>query len=199
VIVLVTGHPRSGTTCLARVVNALGIPVYTSHVESKNMEDYTLSKLIEAGEWDTVETIVKDRRENNWCFKRPFLLRHIEKRWDLFPGIRVIQTYRDPVAILASVQRHQGARADDENPLLTVMKAVLGEFNYAERCDVPLLRVSYEACITRSAAAVKEIAEFLDVPFLSAAVDEVVPADPRYLPNPLATLQIPETITPKES
>lgn len=178
--VIVTGLPGGGTTCVARVVNALGIPVVTNGKTTRACEHDALNDAIVSGDWGVADQLVAkfDLQFERWAFKRPLLYGHLIDNFHRFRNPEIVYVFRDPLAISLSVSRHSGQRNPDAMKL--IIEEQLRMTHLLPHAGVPVFFVSYERFVTRGDDAVKELAEHLRVPYDPTAVAEVVFNDPRY-------------------
>ena len=177
---IVTGVPGGGTTCIARVVNALGVPMATDTLAA--MEDVEFNDHIVNGRWSQVEEKILAMNRNypqGWGFKRPLLFGHLWDRFDLFESPRLIYVMRDAVSVQASIQR-QGHQSEDG--LILVAEEQVRMAHLIPTVVIPYLFVSYEAMMTRTNKTVQIIASFLGAgeSKLTTAESEVILNDPRY-------------------
>ena len=178
--VIITGSPAGGTTCVSRVVDALGITIQYRPDNDRTHEDFALGLGITAGLpiADIIESY--DRQHERWGFKFPGIFGHLGKYIDQFRNPVILYVFRDPVAIHQSLKRHAKCVVSPDS-LKLIADETQRVVHLLPEMGVPHLFVSYERMVTRTHLAIGEIAEFLGVPFHEAAVDQVRFADRRYL------------------
>jgi hypothetical protein len=179
--VIVTGVPRGGTTCVARIVDALGVTIVTDQPNS--MDWMEMREQIIDGNWDAVGALMTERRPQPWGFKAPGVFGHLADNLDRFPFLRIIYVVRDPVANAQSVVTwHRGDAPPFQQTVVDIAEETVRAASLIPQWGVPCLFVSYEETMTRTSHVVSRIASFLGVPHLRSAEQEVVLDDPRYLP-----------------
>ena len=183
--IIISGHARGGTTCVTRIVKALSVNILVSHADSKNMEDVPFSELIEAKEWDKVQSWIDKRNERHteWGFKRPFVLQRLGKEVNRFRSPKLILVTRDIQAITESIHRYQLNAPPEDQTVLNVFNGLCREVAAFQNAEADKLVVSYESCMLRTEEAVQRIADFLGVRYRTVAAQQVIMNDPRYKPH----------------
>ena len=179
--VIITGSPAGGTTCVSRVVDALGVTIkYSQDRPDRTHEDFLLGLNITQGQpiIDTVEEY--NKKHPRWGFKFPGIFGHLGEYIDQFRDPVIIYVLRDPLAVYQSLQRHAKCKIDS-NSLKLIAEELQRVIHLLPEMNIPYLFVSYEKMMTRTRLTIEEIAEFLEVPFKEEALNEVILADPRYL------------------
>ncbi|MCP4783355.1 MAG: sulfotransferase [Fuerstiella sp.] len=178
--VFITGSPRGGTTCLARVVNSLGVPVLHTPDLQTTLEWVGLGDMLRSDNWSVaVEIIRNEAPKGEYCIKSPGILGHLAGHLSEFGNPKILYVLRDPMAIHHSIIRHT-SRVDPD-ALRLIMEEQDRAIHLLPTLACPFMVVSYERLVTRTELAVREIAEFLHVDFTAAAISEVVIGDRRYI------------------
>jgi len=177
--VIITGNPRGGTTCVARVVNALGIPLI--HDQENSMDWMKMQAVILTGQWDIVTDLLSQKTSHHlWGFKAPGIFGHLAGHLEKFEKPTLIYVVRDPIANADSVRRHRQSEDVLPDSVGNLANETCRALCLIPTWGVPYLFVSYEKIMTHTELTVKAISEFLGVIFCQDAVEEVRPNDPRY-------------------
>lgn len=175
-IMVVTGLPRSGTSMMMQMLAAGGVPVLKDDQRTPD-EDNPRGYL----EFENVKRL---RSDNSWLGEAKGkavkviaqLLEHLPKE-----NYRLIFMQRDLSEVIRSqrtmLQRSgkQGARLSDEQLVSVFSKQLLDVEKTLETSGMPLLRVSYRACVESPQTVAAEVNRFLggglDEQAMAAAVD----------------------------
>lgn len=186
---MVSGSGRSGTTALARVCAALGLRYYWD-VRSLNAEEDSIREAWQCYDLDAVRTI-RAYRGAGWVGKFPLAVHWAR----VTPGLMEaadcnwIASLRDPVCEVyydrqTPSTRHPVTQIEDR---LTASTNIVRGCHAAACTGVGAAMVSYEAlCDPRKQGSIiARLARWIagstpDAAKISAAIDEVRPADSRY-------------------
>ena len=182
--VVVLGLARGGTTMVASVLQALGVPMGT--LIGPVMEDHEVSEAIEARDLARLKELVavRDAEHRVWGWKRPAAFRFSDVWQGAFRNPHIIAVFRDPFAI---ANRNRISMLTD---LFTNMResiATLEELvTFLERQDCPLLLCSYEKVLMAPSDFVAAVGEFLELDAVDRyriAAREIQPSPEEYLKN----------------
>lgn len=183
--IAVTGMGRSGTTMVARVLNAVGLPLGPS-VDPQRLEDPAILAMIKADRIADLAALCRDRDRQHpkWAFKCPALRSKLAEVHPHLRAGRYIVPFRD---IMAVAQRNSLSVGTDLREGLRLaasgymkLQAALGSL------DAPILVMSYEKALQHPGAAVAAIAAFCGVSLARDEADRIAAAtirnsDPAYL------------------
>jgi hypothetical protein len=173
---VITGLARSGTSMLARVMQAGGVFIGTE-IDDVVYEDVEIGHALEAGDATGLAALVAARDEAHavWGFKRPHL--HAVMRPEAILGLRaprLLVVFRDPIAI---AQRNVISELLPERQAVeeaaSAQKALI-DFVYAAEC--PALLVSYEKAVTMPEQFVDEIIRFCGIAGMAARREAMIAA-----------------------
>ncbi len=192
--VCVSGAGRSGTTALARVVDAMGVPSFFG--DAGNAEEEGISPLChgmhEEGLRDEFAEKTAGRR-GVWLLKVPGLSVHAANHAAVRRALNCnwLIVLRDPVAIS---DRLLSLHGDDERPAdFTIVNTAL-ENNYVIASAIELARhhgvmlVSYEKLLVKPDPIIEEIAYQLGLREydMEAVKSVLIPEEPRYIESQTA-------------
>lgn len=186
--VVVLGTARSGTTMVAGVLQALGVPM--GEKLGPVLEDVAISTALESGDVARFEALVGRRNAQYplWGWKRPAAVDSVGT-W--LPRVRapyVVAVFRDPFAI---ANRNRISMLTDVFPNMAQAIQHLGKLvDVLRGLDCPLLLCSYEKVLADPIAFVRSVDDFLglDVPARhNEAVRQIEPAPSAYLENSRVT------------
>jgi hypothetical protein len=169
--VMVVGLPRSGTSMVAAVLQAIGVYI-GDRIDNAVFEDTEFAAAL-AGDSDRLLELIgaRNERHRTWGFKRPEAYRRLDQLCRACRNPRVIVTFRDILAIALrnniSMQMEPLAllpRLAEESRKLV---KTVGELS------APCLLVSYEKALQHPGEMVAAIAAFCGV---SATVEQVAAA-----------------------
>lgn len=181
--VVVLGAARGGTTMVASVLEALGVPM--GEKLGPVMEDVALSRAVETRDLAAVDEIIAARNEKHpvWGWKRPSALEHGEVWQGRFRNPYIIAIFRDPFAI---ANRNRISMLSDvfQNMALSVRHlGMLVEIVKKEKG--PVLLCSYEKALASPETFVRAVDDFLDLD----AADRRADAIGRINPNSMEYLE----------
>lgn len=177
--IIITGNPRGGTTCVARVVDALGVPMVRD--QENSMDWMELRAALMAFQSDRVRSLI-EKQTGEWGFKIPGVFGYLPGHLSLFNDPRIIYVVRDPIANADSILRHHKLESVLKDSVKNLAAENWRALNMIPQWGVPFLFVSHEMMLTKTESAVRSIAEFIGREFRPVAMAEVVQSDPRYLP-----------------
>lgn len=180
--VIVTGMMAGGTTCVARVVDALGVPMMVGGLSGRRAcECRWFGEAIVDGDWPVVERAVaeSDAKHDRWGFKRPAVYGHLSDRFGMFRSPMLIYVMRDISATAESMRRRGHL---DPRAMIDAAEEHARMAHLIPTCGVPYLFVSYEKMMTHMRRAIGTICEFLsaDESNIPSAEQQVIVDDPRY-------------------
>ena len=161
---IVSGVARSGTSMVARVLQAAGV-FMGDDMDEVVFEDSAFALLFERGEYDrtAMSELLRARNAAHpiWGFKRPHFHRYGADSVDQFRQPSVILTVRDPLAIAernAIAEQHDiagglSAAVDDLRDLVS----------FAQELRCPTLLVSYEKAVSLPEHFVDRLLEFCGI------------------------------------
>lgn len=163
----IIGIPRGGTTMVAKVVEALGIPLGPKEdLERFNMEDQTMH--VEA--WDTQVRCLRERNNTHaiWGWKDPTGVTSVQRIIFALRNPHIVIVFRDMLATLQAEMRYDVEfHPETSRPFDTVIEQTLNwwndNFRFIRNVHVPMLLVSYERALINPELFIEEIAVFLRV------------------------------------
>ena len=158
---IVSGVARSGTSMVARVLDAAGIPM-GDRIDDVVFEDRDFAELLNrpALDQNALDDLIGRRNDAQpvWGFKRPQMHRLGAATIARFRNPLVIVTLRDPVAI---AERYAIAEHIDARTTLSMATSDLQEMVlFAQQLACPVLLVSYEKAVRNPARLVERLLEF---------------------------------------
>ncbi|MBJ3777295.1 sulfotransferase family protein [Acuticoccus mangrovi] len=181
--IAVTGVGRSGTTMVARILAALGLPTGVP-VGEDVLESPEVNTLVLARDVAGFAALCRraDAAHPRWTLKSPKLRNHIADFSAVMRAPRWIVVMRDPVAVAA-----RNALVADVDLLENMEAAARGNLRICRQLaglNAPALLLSYEKTLQHPAETVAAVARFCDVPLGAAAAAPlgatVMNGDPRY-------------------
>ena len=183
---IVSGAARSGTSMVARVLDAAGVPM-GELLDDVVFEDHAFADLFSQPtvDLDALDRLVRhrDRTHPVWGFKRPNLHPYGAGLVSRFRNPFLIVTLRDPVAI---AERNATAEQIDLQAALSMAMDNLGEtVRFAQAATCPVLLVSYEKAVRNPDRFVERLLEFCGLPVPPAERERlrhlVEPDRPAYI------------------
>jgi hypothetical protein len=159
---ILSGHGRSGTTMLAKLIEAGGIKLWKTE-NSVVKEDIRISRTIEEGKLAVLKRIVAERDELNdkWSFKRPLIYRHSALIEKSMRNPRYIIIFRDPLAASNRSAISVG------RSILDAMRMYRNQFGitveFILKCKAPILLLSYEKVLINPSEAIEAVREFCGI------------------------------------
>jgi hypothetical protein len=187
ITVIATGVGRSGTSMVAQVLDAIGIPMgNTENLPVHEDKDFLHALLY--FDFHRLTTLIDARNEASprWGFKFPSLQNHLlAPQLAKFRNPYLIVVMRDPVAIATRALVSDPESASPVATLTNVTRQVSDLIALVERADCPALLLSYEKFLAFPEQTIKAIASFCRItPLpaqLAAARQAVVPNNPEYI------------------
>lgn len=180
--VIVLGVARGGTTMVASVLQALGVPM--GEKLGPVLEDVALSKAVEARDIARLKDIIarRDATYPLWGWKRPSAFEYGDVWRGCFRNPHVIAVFRDPFAI---ANRNRISMLSDVFQNLERSVQHLGTLvQFLRRHEGPVLLCSYEKALVSPETFVRAVDEFLELNMAERwtdAVREVNPSPREYL------------------
>ncbi len=158
---IVSGVARSGTSMVARVLDAAGVPM-GDRIDDVVFEDHDFAELFNRPnlDQDALGALVRQRNDAHpvWGFKRPQIHQSGAETISRFRNPLVIVTLRDPVAI---AERYAIAEQIDARTTLSMAMGDLQEMVlFAQQLTCPVLLISYEKAVRNPARLVERLLEF---------------------------------------
>jgi len=189
--VVVLGVARGGTTMVASVLQALGVPM--GDKLGPVMEDITLSAAIESRDIDKLRRLVKirDKCHSVWGWKRPSAIEYADVWKKHFRNIYIIAVFRDAFAI-SNRNRISMLSEIFDNMNDTVIKTD-SLVKFLKKQNYPLLLCSYEKALFSPDNFVKSVDRFLDLNIPAQwedAAKQITSAPEAYLKNSRITASV---------
>lgn len=165
--VIVSGAARSGTSMVARVLHAAGVPM-GSDVDQVVFEDAGFSVLFEQRTLDrqALRALVDDRNRNHavWGFKRPHLHEQDPAIIGMFRNPLVVLIVRDLVAV--AERNVISEMLDPAVSLAAAANDLQRVIGFARSLTCPVLLLSYEKALQNRPVFVDSLTRFcgLDLP-----------------------------------
>ena len=181
--IVVLGIARSGTSMVANVLHALGVPM--GEKLSVVMEDVAISQAVEARDQAALRELValRNARHPVWGWKRPSAFEHGEVWKDCFRNPYVVAIFRDPLAI-ANRNRISMLMEDVAHNLERSVQQTGALVGFLKAHAGPTLLCSYEKALIYPEAFVRAVDDFLGLKAADRwpqALAEMHPSPPRYL------------------
>ena len=163
--VIVTGVGRSGTSMVASVLDALGIPMGKTDGLAV-FEDQELLRALVAFNYEAMCTLIDSHNAKHlrWGFKFASLQNHIfPAQLSRFRNPYLIVVMRDPVA---TANRSYHSDPDKKNildSLVNVTKQNSDMLDFVVNSNCPVLMISYEKSIVFPEVVINKIAEFCGI------------------------------------
>lgn len=163
--IIVCGNFRGGTTAVAQLLHAVGIPMGERMDPNNNCEDLDFQQLLiqDTVNREELRALIKKRNERYgvWGFKFPGAHVHMPEILTSFRNPHVVYVFRDPYAVGDSEQRRTGQS-------LYAMMARTVQYN---RQMIDLLQqqvcpghpVSFEHLLVRPEAVIDNLLGFLSI------------------------------------
>lgn len=199
-VILVTGQMRTGTTCVARILNSLGCQMGTTMRMplpfpncDHDFEDFQLVEAITSGQFDEDWFMnYCDLREHQrqrvidmgypvaagWGMKSPFLMEHVAdiESWLPEPTI-LIQCKRDQVDSEESLDRMLGESPRNSQFVATANKGIA---KAEERLRTPDMVIEFEDMVDNLMDVIEKLAVMVKSPY-----------NPRLVFNEIVTARYP--------
>ena len=180
--VIVVGLGRSGTTMIARNLDALGVNMGRDP-SSSVMEDVEIAQALERRDTDEIRYLIalRNKRFASWGFKRPRLYATICQFLPYFRNPCVISPIRDPLAV--AIRNNQSIGADFEESLVRSGTLNSNLIKHMLALSVPTMLVSYEKALTHQEEYLSSLANFVGIenPNIKRAQSTIENGAPQYL------------------
>lgn len=184
ITVAVTGVGRSGTTMVAKILNALDLYL-GEKVTPRTFEDKNIQVAIKQKDWNELDSIIEKRnsQHNIWGFKCPALRGSLTQVLSKARNPRLIVTFRDILSISlrnnismsTDLFSNLEATVEDYQKLVTALKSN----------EYPVLLISYEKALLEPKQTVSAICKFIGMDISNEDIEKVsklvVNGDPQYL------------------
>lgn len=183
--VIVSGVARSGTSMIATILHAAGVPMGNPPLDVV-IEDPEIFAAAQSGHAMLLREIIarRDAASAIWGFKMPNMHAYLHAdqiTW--FRNPRMILIFRDPIAV--SVRESLSEYFDPRNTLASSLHGMLSTVAFAEQARCPTLMLSYEKSIAAPERAVRAVLSFCGLRVGDAMVADLVrmvqPDNPAYL------------------
>jgi len=185
--VIATGVGRSGTSMVAKVLEALGIPMGNTENQAVHEDKDFLHALLYF-DFHRLATLIDARNEAypRWGFKFPSLQNHLlAPQFAKFRNPYLIVVMRDPVAIATRALASDPESGDPGATLANVTHQVSGLVELVARAECPALLLSYEKFLAFPEKTIEAIATFCRLApppaQLEAARQAVAPNNQDYI------------------
>ncbi len=171
---IVSGVARSGTSMVARVLHAVGVPM-GERLDGVVFEDHEFVEMFSRPTVDgeALGRLIQDRDRAHrvWGFKRPHLHRYGPEVISRFRNPHLIVTLRDPAAI---AERNAIAEHVDVRTALSMAADDLREMvRFTQDLPCPVLLISYEKAVRHPDRFVERLLEFCGLSVTPAWCDQL--------------------------
>lgn len=183
--IIVLGVARGGTSMVASILHNLDIPLGRKH-ETITYEDIVLSKALDKRQFRKLKHLVNDYNDEFkvWAWKRPSLIRHINKISKYFRNPHYIIVFKD---IFSIANRNRiSVNADVLDNMISTLNEYRKLVKFIQKEKQPLLLLSYDTCIRHKEFTVKKVADFVsagDENQIERAIAGIDPDNVNYLNN----------------
>lgn len=162
----VFGNSRGGTTATIGLVHLLGVPLYSTRL---SLDDAQLEHIVSARRGDPRNIIARrDEEHDVWGFKAPALLEHAPMLQKHLRNPYYIYVTRDPISSLS--HENEIFEYTDVHFKDAIQRADR-QWEAIGNTTCPFIVVSYERLIKNPNAIIRQIADFIGLPFSHQAVD----------------------------
>ncbi|HAS36506.1 MAG TPA: hypothetical protein DCS15_08465 [Flavobacteriales bacterium] len=161
--VIVIGVARSGTSMVAHMLDAVGVPMGDS-LSLGSKEDLELSKLVERGSMGPeLEKLIQERNSKHqiWGWKRPMAFKHMNWLHENLRNPHFIVTFRDIPAI--GMRRMMANESEFEKTFSRTVTQYEMLVLYLYSMNFPLYAFSYEWAVRQKKSFVEDVLGFLDI------------------------------------
>jgi len=167
---------------IARNLDALGVNMGRDP-SSSVMEDLEIANALEQRDDDVIRHLValRNKRFENWGFKRPRLYATTSSFLHYFRNPCVISPVRDPLAV--AIRNSQSAGADFENGPVRAAALNSNLVKHMLALPVPTMLVSYEKAVTHQKEYLSTLSKFIGIENadLERAQSTIENGSPEYL------------------
>ncbi len=185
--VIVSGVGRSGTSMIAKVLDAIGVPMGKTDGLAV-FEDRDFNTALFEFDYNRTRQLIKakDEAHRRWGFKFASLQNHIfAPQLEFFRKPRLVIVTRDIVATASRSFESDPEMNDLEETLLNVTKQVSDMMYFVKYAPCPTLLISYEKFITFPEKALQSLAGFCGVTLTDEsrrrARHAIEPNNPKYI------------------
>ncbi|WP_289043989.1 sulfotransferase [uncultured Aliiroseovarius sp.] len=159
--IVVSGLGRSGTSMLAKMIAAGGVPMGPSN--NPIHEDIGISTLIEdKKKWALRREIsLRNKKYNVWGFKRPLIVRHHKLLDSTLRNPRYVIIFRDPLAFASRVKLSRGLTIRRGLKMYRNQSEIIIDF--VQKSESPILLLSYEKTLGNPEKAVDTLQRFCGI------------------------------------
>ncbi|RYG89407.1 MAG: hypothetical protein EON59_01555 [Alphaproteobacteria bacterium] len=159
--IIITGAARGGTSLVAGICDAVGIPMGKG---GPRFENPYLQWAVLADRWDVVAELVKiiDAQEPLWGWKLPALHKNLHRVSGLLINPRYVFVLKDPV----TVARRRADPGDAPHFARMIKRSALTQqamADFALQTQSPTLFVSYDETMRNMEAGISTIARYCDL------------------------------------
>ncbi len=181
--VVIIGQERSGTTMLAEIVNALGIPFHPKWEDPRVANPLSIMPVdvlnfdfqsytpVSGYPESLFATYMDERKNDTWGWKVPrfmFFWRDLVKH---IPNPRFVVITRNPYAIALSemkfVKRANDMSLDEALRIVNRRQAIINDFIKHNNC----LIVQYENFISKTRDEIQKVADYIEMKNNNKAID----------------------------
>ncbi|MDE8350005.1 MAG: hypothetical protein POG74_11080 [Acidocella sp.] len=185
--VVVSGVGRSGTSAVAKVLHALGVPMgNTNNLAVYEDQDF-LHALLFFDQARIAELIVeRNNKYPRWGFKFPSLQNHLlPPQLSRFRAPHLILVMRDPVATASRAFSSDTDGNSIIDTFLNVTRQTFDLVNFMQKVECPTLLISYEKLLAFPDQTIDSIVAFcgieLDTETRIKARQAIEPNNPQYI------------------
>ena len=165
ITVIVSGVGRSGTSMVAKLLDALGIPMGKTDGLAV-FEDKDLNRALFHFDYNLVRELIRnnDAARQRWGFKFASLQNHIfPPQLEYFRNPRLIIVMRDIVATASRSNISDDEKKTVEETLINVTKQTSDMVNFINNTPYPTLVVSYEKFVGLPDKGIEAVADFCGI------------------------------------
>jgi len=170
--VLVVGQPRGGTSSVAAVLDAIGVPMGEPS-ELRNGGSFESFTFVHGtAEQRLAEVARLNAKYPIWGWKAPFGVNALDSRPKTVRNLHCVFVIRDIVALAQAYLFHNKTNLDDSFAFATRENHRI--LNRARNTDLPSLLVSYERIKSDPGRFVEMLAAFLSIPVSDKQKQEAI-------------------------
>lgn len=176
--IAVSGLGRSGTTAAISSVYQAGVPMVSSHVSSKTLDDWGLGANFDEGDILSLrrEIVRRDQLQDIWAFKW-----HLLQSWShflpLLRNVYLIVMFRDPVSVTFRAKKDDFEYQDLQDLETWLKEVALWNFQLmhcvVNELKCPTLLVSYEKLISNPSVVLPLMLNFCGLPCNYSIVESI--------------------------
>ncbi len=160
--IVISGPSRSGTTMVAEVLLKLGLNLGTE-LDINLYEDIPIRRAIREQRWDDLADLVEqyDRRFDQWGWKYPESLEHLEHFADRLRNPFFIFLFRDPVSTSIRNSLSDENQPDPGPLMIDALNYMMKAVRFMQETPHPCLGLSYEKSVYYSNHMLDTLCDFL--------------------------------------